>query len=202
MAQNQYVNNFSLFDSLDYGGTSAPKYEPEYEPVSPSRKKTKTDKNKKTNNKKNTSKSVRQNRSATVKRAEMTKAQKELAAHTRFIAVVSMCVAVVFVSLFACMLGLNSQIDEKITKINSVQNQIDEAKSDQVRLEAELDALVSIDKIDDYALNVLGMIKLEDYKITYIENQDDNHVVISGGKSYSNNAVSAKFIQLREYFSK
>ena len=39
MAQNNNYS-FNLFDTIDYGGTSAPKFEPEYEPYkAPSRKK-------------------------------------------------------------------------------------------------------------------------------------------------------------------
>lgn len=188
MAQNNNYS-FNLFDTIDYGGTSAPKFEPEYEPYkAPSRKKA--------NVKKSAPKKAKSTEKKTVK---MTKAQTEQAAFNRVVLAVGAAVAVIFFSLFACVLGLNGQIDANIAEINKVETKINEAKSDQIRLEAELDAAVSIDKIDDYALNVLGMIKLEDYKITYIGEQEENHVVISGGKSYSN-PITAKFIQIKEYF--
>ena len=190
MAQNNNVYSFNLFDTLDYGGTSAPKFEPEYEPYKePSHKKTAV------------RKSAPKTGKATVKKsAAQTKAQAEQATFNRVLLAMGATVAVVFFSLFACMLALNGQIDEKITEIGIVEDRIAEAVNDQIRLEAELDAAVSIDKIDDYALNVLGMIKLEDYKITYIGAEEENHVVISGGKSYGN-AVTAKFLQLKEYFA-
>ena len=188
MAQNNNYS-FNLFDTIDYGGTSAPKYEPAYEPY-------KEPSHKKANVKKSAPKKANVTAKKTVK---MTKAQAEQAAFNRVLLAVGGAVAAIFFSLFACMLALNGMIDANIAKINNVDTKIAEAQSDQIRLEAELDAAVSIDKIDDYALNVLGMIKLEDYKITYIGEQEENHVVISGGKSYTN-PITAKFIQIKEYF--
>ena len=157
MAQNNNYS-FNLFDTIDYGGTSAPKYEPSYEPY-------KEPSHKKANVKKSAPKKAK---AAAKKTVKMTKAQTEQAAFNRVVFAVGAAVAAIFFSLFACMLALNGMIDANIAEINKVDTKIAEAQSDQIRLEAELDAAVSIDKIDDYALNVLGMIKLEDYKITYI----------------------------------
>lgn len=190
MAQNQYVYNFSLFDSLDYG-TSAPKFEPEFEPYTEPTPKKKSNQTKKANSHKSKSTVVRQ-----------TAMQKAHAKQTRLRIYGIIAVSIIFVGLFACMLGLNGSLDENATKINAVQSRIDEAKSEQIRLEAELDGLVSVDKLDYYAVNVLGMVKLEDYKITYINSEEDNHVVISGGKSYNSGTVATKFMQIKEYFSK
>ena len=186
MAQNQYAYNFSLFDSLDYG-TSAPQIIPEIEPVkAPSRKKAaaKTTKTAKKTNVKDSA------------------SQKAASKRSALYSAVIMSVAVIVVALFAGTISLNSALDEKVTRINMVQAQIDESKSEQVRLESQLDSLVSIDRLDDYAVNVLGMVKLEDYKITYINNSEDNHVVLSGGKSYEDNSFSMKLLKIKEYFSR
>ena len=189
MAQNQYAYNFSLFDSLDYG-TSAPQIIPEIEPVKePARKKAPV-------------KTVKIAKPAkkTVERASA--AQKAASKRSAVQSFALLAVVFVVVALFAGMIGLNSSLDEKVTKINVVQAQINEAKSEQIRLEAQLDALVSVDKIDDYAVNVLGMVKLEDYKITYIDNVEDNHVVISGGKSYDDESTGLSFLKIKEYLTK
>lgn len=186
MAQNQYAYNFSLFDSLDYG-TSAPQIIPEIEPVKePSRKKA----------------PVRTVKTAKKTAVKASASQKAASKRSALQSVAIMAVVFVVVTLFAGMINLNSSLDEKVTKINMVQAQINEAKSEQIRLESQLDALVSVDKLDYYAVNVLGMVKLEDYKITYVNNQEDNHVVISGGKSYEDNSFDLKFLKLKEYFSK
>ena len=52
--------------------------------------------------------------------------------------------------------------------------------------------MVSIDKVEDYAERQLGMVKLENYKITYFESDEGNHVVVSGGKSYRNSNKDAQ----------
>lgn len=189
MAQNNNYS-FNLFDTIDYGGTSAPKFEPEYEPYkAPSRKKA------------NVKKAAPEKTRAKVKKtAAMTKAQAEQAAFNRIVFAIGATVAVVFFVLVAGMLAISGQIDANTEKIAVVDTNINEGISERTRLQAELDAKVSIDKIDDYALNVLGMIKLEDYKINYIGAEEENHVVISGGKTYGN-AVTAKFLQLKEYFA-
>lgn len=175
MAQSQNAYQFSLFESYDYG-TSAPKLDPIYEPeVQPQRKKKKVQSNK------------------------VSVAQKK-ATYASFVksAKVISIVFVVF-SLISIAMFLNVKMDETATKINAIQSEISIAKSENIRLESALEGMVSIDKIKDYAEQNLGMVKLEDFRITYFNSGEDNHVVVSGGKSYNNNSLLGKIEQLREY---
>ena len=179
MAQSQYVSNFSLFGSYDYG-TSAPAFEPSYEPeVKPEQKK---------NKKKQTTPKVS---------ASQRKASK--ASHIASAKILLFIFSVA--AVFSIVLFLNVQLDETAMAINSVQNEIDIAKSEKIRLEAALEGMVSIDKVENYAENTLGMVKLEDYRIKYFESGEENHVVISGGKSYDDNTLLSKFEKIKEYFS-
>lgn len=179
MAQSQYAYNFSLFDSYDYG-TSAPAYEPTYEPeVKPVKKKTA---------KKQATPKVTEKQRAASKNSHIASAK------------ILLCIFSI-AAVFSIVLFLNVQLDETAMAINSVQHEIDIAKSEKVRLEAELEGMVSIDKVEDYAENNLGMVKLEDFKITYFDSGEDNHVVISGGKSYNENSILSKFDKIKEYFS-
>lgn len=177
MAQPAY--DFSMFE--DYYGTAAPELVPDYqpdEPVSPpARRKKKT----KTHGISNA------DRKAT--RVSSFKSMKAIACTIFVFAVV--CVA----------MYLNVTLDETAKMINSVENSISIAQSENVRLESALEGMVSIDKVKDYAENNLGMVKLENYKITYFESEEDNHVVVSGGKSYRTGSLSEKIQQLKEYFS-
>ena len=43
------------------------------------------------------------------------------------------------------------------------------AKAETVRLNMQLDSTISREKVDDYAQNVLGMVKAENYQIEYID---------------------------------
>ena len=46
----------------------------------------------------------------------------------------------------------------------------------------ELDSAISLEKVDDYAQNVLGMVKVENYQISYIDISGGDTVTQSGGK--------------------
>ncbi len=92
--------------------------------------------------------------------------------------------AIVIFAVVAFVVNINSQLNEKSSQISDLQSEIDIAKSENVRLTANLQSLVSIDKVEDFAENELGMIKLESYKITYFDDEQDDRVVISGGKEY------------------
>lgn len=178
MAQNSAAYDFSLFEPYDYG-TAAPQLEPDYEPDEPKRAP------KKNNNKKKQYGASSAARKAT--RASSISSLKVIA-------------CVFFVFSFVCLaIYLNVTLDETATEIASVEKSIDIAKSENVRLLSALEGMVSIDKIEDYAENNLGMVKLENYKITYFESDEGNHVVVSGGKSYSESQAGTKLKNLTEY---
>ena len=60
---------------------------------------------------------------------------------------------------------------------------IDEASSENTRLVMALNSSVSIEKVDAYAVSVLGMQKLERYQVHYFGNRDGDKVVVAGGKA-------------------
>lgn len=170
MAQSAY--DFSLFEKYDYG-TAAPELVPDYQPNEPipfpsveEKKAKKTKKNSyaviNVNNETNTS-------------------------LFRSLLVIAVTVIVSGLAIYA--IHLNSALDEKAKEIIAVEEEIDIAKNVQIKLNSDLSGLVSLDKLKDYAENTLGMVKLESYKITYFESENDNEVVVSGGKSYDLVAV-------------
>ena len=61
-----------------------------------------------------------------------------------------------------------------------------EAQSENTRLVMQLNSAVSLDKVDEYAVSVLGMHKLERYQIHYFGNTDGDEVVVAGGKAVAN----------------
>ncbi len=177
MAQPAY--DFSMFDN--YYSTAAPELVPEYqpkEPVSPPVPKKKKS-----------------------KAYGVSKADKK-ATRVSFFKSMKAIGCTIFVFAVVCVaMYLNVTLDETAKMINSVEKSISVAQSENVRLESALEGMVSIDKVKDYAENNLGMVKLENYKITYFESEEDNHVVVSGGKSYRTGSLSEKIQQLKEYFS-
>lgn len=70
-----------------------------------------------------------------------------------------------------------------MTEIAAVQSDIKIAEGENVRLNAELSTLMSSDKIENYAENVLGMVKAESYQISYIDLSEGDEIVVSGDKT-------------------
>lgn len=163
MAQSSEAYDFSLFEPYEYG-TAAPEYEPDYE------------------------REERYERPAVKKqRQQSAVSQKErrATARSRANAVKLLAAAAVIFMFIGSGLYLNGRLDETARNISRIESQIEIAKSENIRLNSKLEGMVSVDKIENYAENVLGMVKLEDYKVKYFNNDAVNRVIVSGGKTYS-----------------
>ncbi len=110
---------------------------------------------------------------------------------------------VCFVAGCLCFLGLlvmESKINALDKQISSIENQIDIQEGEAVRLNAELSSKISSDKIENYAENVLGMVKAESYQISYINLSEGDEIVVSGDKTVGGQEdISKKIKQLFAY---
>ena len=110
---------------------------------------------------------------------------------------------VCFVAGCLCFLGLlvmESKINALDKQISSVENQIDIQEGEAVRLNAELSSKISSDKIENYAENVLGMVKAESYQISYIDLSEGDEIVVSGDRTVGGQEdISKKIKQLFAY---
>ena len=97
---------------------------------------------------------VKEQRAARVRVAEIT-------------IVVSLVLAMLSAVLFTYV-----QKNELTKSIAGIQQEISVAKSDNVSLNAELEALVSVSQIDSYALEKLGMTRLQSNQIGYIDTSE------------------------------
>ena len=87
-------------------------------------------------------------------------------------------VFVAVISLLMIGLALNSyaQKNELTRQIQTTQTKIDNANSEYISLQSQLDSLVSISTIDKYAVEELGMTKVKSNQIKYISVDDfKNH---------------------------
>lgn len=179
MAQSAYAFDFSLFEPYD-DGTAAPQLEPVYEPEEiPVRQPVKKKKKKS---------------AKAVSNADRRATYASFFSSIKVIAAVFCIFSVVCVAMY-----LNAKLDETANAIADVEAEMKIVESEHIRLTSCLEGMVSIDKIEDYAENNLGMVKLENYKITYFDSGNTNQVVISGGKSYEDSGVGSKFKKLTEY---
>ncbi|MBR6512633.1 MAG: hypothetical protein IKT24_04115 [Clostridia bacterium] len=87
-----------------------------------------------------------------------------------------------FFFFIALQLYSQVQVDELDRELDAINSQIEIVESENTRLAMELDSIISLDKVDDYAQNVLGMVKVENYQISYIDLSGGDEVTQSGGK--------------------
>jgi hypothetical protein len=83
----------------------------------------------------------------------------------------------------AVLLVMNTECDELLNEITQVENDIEIAEGENVRLNAEINSKISTDKIDNYAVDVLGMVKAENYQIYYVDLSEEDEIVLSGDKT-------------------
>ena len=56
----------------------------------------------------------------------------------------------------------------------------------------ELNANVSLENVDQYARNELGMVKISDYQVNYVKLSEDDAVEVSGGKTHNDKGIAQK----------
>ena len=86
----------------------------------------------------------------------------------------------VMVSMIIGIVYTNSQITEITTDISAVQKEITELESEKAYLDFTLESRMSLNEIENYAVNVLGMVKMDSTQVEYIEIESENMVEFSG----------------------
>lgn len=81
--------------------------------------------------------------------------------------------AFTLVALFGAMLYGEVRLDALQTETARVQEQLKIAQSENVRINMENNSKVSLDKVEEYAITKLGMIKTESSQAEYIELSKD-----------------------------
>lgn len=169
MAQSAY--DFSLFEKYDYG-TAAPELIPEYRPEEPV-KFPAPEKRSSVKSKKQSFIYVKKSTKASILKS-----------------VVAIAGAVIILSFMFGVMSINATMDEIAIEISALEDEIDIARNEQIKLNSQISNKVSYNKIKDYAENTLGMIPIESSKITYIETETENYVALSGGKSYRSDTAN------------
>jgi cell division protein FtsL len=100
-------------------------------------------------------------------------------------------VSAVLLVLFGLVLFSKVSLVSLENKTVEWEVKLKEAQSENTRLVMALNSSVSIEKVDAYAVSVLGMRKLERYQVRYFENRDGDKVVLAGGKAVSNEVEAA-----------
>ncbi len=114
---------------------------------------------------------------------------------------------ITFVSLavFFPVLGIvSAEINHEmiIRERKQIETLIDDSKSEKVQLTAQINTVLQISFIDDYAEKVLGMTNQGSGNVKYFDFSMDDEVVTSGGRSYSNTQNESFFAKMLSYIFK
>lgn len=90
--------------------------------------------------------------------------------------------AIVLLALFGAVLFARVNLTMLERAQGEMQSMVSEAESENTRLLMQLNASVSREKVEDYAVKVLGMQKLERCQIRYFENLDADEVILCAGQ--------------------
>lgn len=99
--------------------------------------------------------------------------------------------AIVVMALFGAILFSRVNLTKLEQKESEYKTMVSEAQSENTRLMMLLNSSISREKVESYAVNVLGMQKLERCQIRYFENRDADEVVICSGEEIAGSDASA-----------
>lgn len=98
-------------------------------------------------------------------------------------------IATALLAFMAMVIYSRVQVDEINRDINAMDKSIKTAQSDMVRLNMALDSQISIDKVEDFAVNNLGMVKVQDYQVIYLDLSSDDKVIKADNRITDDEAV-------------
>jgi len=99
-------------------------------------------------------------------------AKREAIPHpAKILAVALVILAIVFSSLYGRV-----QIAELNDDINVAAARLEELNSEKVRMEAELDGQMSLSRVEEIALEELGMVKPDNSQVTYLQIEQANKI--------------------------
>lgn len=91
-------------------------------------------------------------------------------------------IAVTIITLFGAILFSRISLTVLEREAVTLADKIKDAESENTRLVMQLNSSVSREKVEEYAISVLGMQKLERFQIHYFEDSDGDKVIMAGGE--------------------
>lgn len=98
-------------------------------------------------------------------RQELIAEQK--AAAVKIVSIIS--AALICIAMLFAVIGSMAAKNELNHEISSLENRLSVAQSENTRINSELNAMVSMSMIDQYAVEELGMVKIQSNQIKYID---------------------------------
>lgn len=110
-------------------------------------------------------------------------------------------ISIFLLSMLAALLYSRLRVDELTREVNTVTSQLTEAQGENVRLSMKLDSMISLEHVEEYAENTLGMTKVEGYQMEYIDLSGDDKVMLSGDKTLSADNETSLIEKLKAYLN-
>ena len=92
-------------------------------------------------------------------------------------------VSALLFTMFGSLVYERAQLVELTRSETVLADELKEAQSRKVSLEAQFNALISIDKVEEYAKNELGMVKRQRCQTKYFVNEGGDKVVLANGQT-------------------
>lgn len=142
-------------------------------------------------------KSVRPNPNLKIVEPGARSAQQQAHIGAKKVVGILLCCAIMF-GFIAMFINNSVKSTELMNSINAMETSIANAQSENVRLSSAIDSMFSIAKVENYATNVLGMTKMENYQIQYVDLSSSDQVLYAGESS----AFGSDLVErVTEYFS-
>lgn len=111
-------------------------------------------------------------------------------------------VFLIALSVFSiCFFVISGKVEtsKMYRQISSAEENLDIIQSENVRLQSELEGKVTLKNVEEYAVKVLGLKKLNNSQIEYVETQTDDIVEIPKEKKNVFVSIKEKFDRFVEY---
>ena len=115
---------------------------------------------------------VKKNNSA--KRAEKLANRKKA---FKILAVAAICFTLLTLSIIG-----HVKVNELGHELSLINKEISILDSENTRLNMQLTSNVNLGKVEDFAVNELGMVKVQDYQVNYVASKESDSVEVSGKK--------------------
>lgn len=93
--------------------------------------------------------------------------------------IMSLVSVAAFLALIIAVIATNAAITTTTTQIANVEKQIVSLESEKAFLEFTLESRMTLDQIESYAINELGMVKMDSAQKKYVELESENKLVVN-----------------------
>jgi hypothetical protein len=114
-------------------------------------------------------------------------------------AVKGFLLAVCSLLLLSCFIYAKVEVNEVYNEISVAKKNNELLQSENVRMQSELEAKMSMKNVEDYAENILGLEKLDKSQIVYMEVQSDSVIEVTPEEKSIFVTIRDKFNDILEY---